>query len=104
MEQQAMTRETWRQAYGELLQAAERCGLPAEVGRLLAQNLKSEKAMRRMTSYLVNAHPRTMEDVADEMIAIMEDRAHWIQKKQAEESNGVYSTWLNSDRRGEDES
>ena len=56
-----------------------------------------------MTSYLRNARPRSMEDIAEEMVAILEDRAHWIEKKQAEESNSRYNAWLNSDLRGGDE-
>ena len=94
-----MTQQTWRQAYGELLQATATCGLPDEVGKLIAKNLHSERAMRRMISYLRNAHPRTVEDIADEMLAIMEDRARWIEKKQTEESNMRYNAWLNSDER-----
>ncbi len=49
-----------------------------------------------MISYLQNAHPNSMEDIADEMIAIMEDRQHWIEKKQTQESQARYNAWLNS--------
>ena len=98
-----LTRETWLQAYGELLQAAAACGLPEEVGKLLAKELHAERAIRRMTSYLRNAKPTSMEDIADELIAIKEDRTRWIEKKQAEESNSRYNAWLNSDLRSSDE-
>ena len=99
MPERTMTQETWKQAYKELLQATAQYGLPEEVGKLIAKNLHSERAMRRMISYLKNAHPRTVEDIADEMLAIMEDRARWIDKKQNEESNARYNAWLNSDER-----
>lgn len=96
---QEYTRDSWRQAYGDLLRAFEERGLPAEVGKLFAKNLRSERSIRRMISYLRNARPTSMEEIADELIAIMEDREHWIQKKQAEESNRAYTQWLNSDLR-----
>ena len=93
------TRETWLEAYRELLQACEACALPRDAGKLLAKNLRTEKSIRRMVSYLHQAHPRKMEDVADEMVAILEERQRWIEKKQAEESNAFYNAWLNSDLR-----
>ena len=97
------TRETWKQTYIELLHTAEGCGLPEEIGKLLAKNLQSERAMRRMISYLRNGHPRGVEDIADELLAIMEDRARWIDKKQSEEANMRYNAWLASDMRHPEE-
>ena len=96
------TRETWREAYGELLRTAVSWGLPEEVAKVLARNLGSERAMRRMTSYIHNGHPRSVEDIADELLAIMEDCARWRDKKQTEESNARYNAWLNSEERGYD--
>ena len=66
---------------------------------MIARNLHSERSIRRMTSYIRNAHPHSMEEIADEMVAIMEDRNHWIEKKQAQESNSRYNDWLNSEER-----
>ena len=93
------TRETWREAYGALLSAGQAIGLPAEVGKMLASNLHSERAMRRMISYLKNAHPTSMEEIADEMVAILEDRDNWIRHKQSEEAQSRYNAYLNSDLR-----
>lgn len=98
-----MTQETWKQAYRDLLKAVSDLGFPEEVGKMFAKNLHSERSIRRMTSYLRNARPGRMEDIADEMIAIMEDRENWIRKKQAEESNRRYTEWLNSDLRQTDD-
>lgn len=99
----AYTRETWLNAYHELLTALSEFGIPEEVGKYMAQNLHSERCIRRMISYLKNARPGTMEEIADEMFAIMEDRNRWIQKKEAEESNARYTAWLNSDMRQPEE-
>lgn len=103
MADQFYTRETWRQAYAELLEITGALGLPEEIGKVIAENLHSERSIRRMISYLKNAHPLSMEQIADEMIAIMEDRDAWIRKKQAQESSARYTAWLNSDQRGRDE-
>lgn len=45
-----------------------------------------------------------MEEIADEMVALMETREAWARKKEAEEANAKYTVWLNSDlRQTEDE-
>ncbi len=93
------SRETYAQAYREFMTAAGEIGLPEEVSRIIARNLSSPIGLRRMASYLRNAHPRSMEEIADEMVALMEDREAWIRKKQAEESSNRYNEWLNSDMR-----
>ena len=93
------TQETWREAYRGLLSAVQGCGFPAEFGKLLAENLKAERSIRRMTAYLHQARPRRVEDVADEMLAIMQDHDRWVEKKQSEEANARYNAWLSSDLR-----
>lgn len=97
------TQETYRQAYGELMRTLEAWGLPGEVARMIANQLHAERDLRRMTSYMRNAHPRGMEDIADELLAIMEDRQRWTEKKLNEQSNARWNAWLNSDiRQSED--
>lgn len=97
------TKETWIAAYHDLLADLSAFGIPEEVGKYIAQNLRTERCMRRMIGYLRNAHPRTMEEIADEMLAIMEDRNTWLRKKEAEESSAKYNAWLNSDLREADD-
>ena len=89
------SRESWKAAYSQLLGTIVRMGYPEEFGKLVARNLGSEKTMRRMTSYLVQARPRTAEEIADEMLAIMSDRDSWIAKKEAEQANARYTQILN---------
>lgn len=97
------TKETFWAAYHELLDTAAAMGLPEEVGKMIANNLRSEIGIRRMISYLRNAQPKSMVEIADEMVAIMDDRAAWLRKKQAQESNSRMTEWLNSDLRETDE-
>lgn len=69
-------------------------GYPPEFGALIAENLKSENMMRRMLGYLNNAHPRSAEEITDEMLAICDDRDRWVQKKKAEYYNQKYNELL----------
>lgn len=71
-------------------------GYPAQFGKDIAKNLGSEKAMNRMISYLNKANPRSAEDIADEMLAIMEDRKRWREKKELEYYNSKYNDILNN--------
>ena len=93
------TRGSYLDAYHELLRTAKAHGLPEEVGKMLAKELGSEKSIRRMTAYFRQAHPTSMEQIADELMAIVEEKNRWIQKKEAEKSNNRYSAWLSSETR-----
>ena len=86
--------ESWKAAYRELIGTIVRMGYPEEFGKLIARNLGSEKTMRRMTAYLHSAKPRSAEEIADEMLAIMSDRERWIQKKETEAANARYNELL----------
>ena len=66
--------ESWKEAYRELIGTIVKMGYPEEFGQVIAKNLGSEKTMRRMTAYLHSAKPRSAEEIADEMLAIMSDR------------------------------
>ena len=93
------TRETWLQARAELIRVMAENGFPEEVGALVAKELRSERSIRRMTGYVRNARPRSMEQLADELLAIIDDRENWIRKKEAEESSSRYNAWLDSEER-----
>ena len=88
--------ESWKATYRELIEAIIHMGYPEEFGKAIAKNLSSEKTMRRMTAYLYSAKPRSAEEIADEMLAIMSDRERWIAKKEAEEANARYNEILNN--------
>lgn len=80
--------------YRDLLQTIVRMGYPQEFGEVIAQNLRTEKTMSRMIAYLHHAKPKTAEEIADEMLAIMEDRERWVQKKSSEYYNTKYNELL----------
>ena len=88
--------------YQELVQTIVRMGYPEEFGTAIADNLGTEKTMSRMISYLHQARPKSAEEIADEMLAIRDDRERWIRKKSAE----YYNSKLNEliyEGLGEDE-
>ena len=89
-----MASESWKAAYRSLILAVVEKGYPEELGKQIAKNLGSEKTMNRMTAYLHSANPGSAEEIVDEMLAIMEDRNRWIQKKEAEEANQAYNKML----------
>ncbi len=86
--------ESWKEAYRELIRSVTQRGYPEAFGKVIAKNLGSENTMRRMTAYLHSANPRSAEEIADEMLAIMSDRDRWIQKKEAEYYNSQYNRML----------
>ena len=69
-------------------------GYPRKFGEAIAKQLRTEKAMNCMISYLLQGKPSSAEEIADEMIAIEEVRQRWIQKKTAEYANQKYNELL----------
>lgn len=70
-------------------------GYPEEFGVTLASQLRTDKAIGRMISYLFSAKPRSAEEIADEMLAICDNRDRWVQKKESEYYNSKYNDILN---------
>ena len=71
----------------EVAEAIQKLGYPEEFGQLVAGQLRTEKPLARMLGYLRQARPKTAEEIADEMLAILDDRDRWIDKKKAEYYN-----------------
>ena len=84
-------------AYEDLLAAVAAIGYPHELGMVLADELRGEKSMRRMAAYLRAARPTSMEEIADEMLAIIEQRETWVKKKMTEHAQSSFNEFLNRD-------
>lgn len=78
----------------ELTAVLMKMGYPEDFGRVIAAELRTEKAIRRMTGYLRQARPESPEEIADEMLAIIDDRDRWTRKKIAEYNNSRYNDLL----------
>lgn len=87
-------------AYDELLEAVVELGFPAEFGVALAAGLGGEWSMRRMIGYLRGARPRTMEQVADELVAITDERARIVERKMSERAQGTLTEFYNRPEEG----
>lgn len=77
-----------------LLRAMRKLGFPDEFALLIAQELGGPWSLARMTGYLENARPTRAEDVADEMLAILEERRTWAQKMETESANAHWNKFL----------
>ena len=86
------------EARADLVSAIERLGYPGEFGEVIARELGGEKSMRRMTRYLRGAQPRSPEEIADEMLAIIQMRDAWVGQKVSEHANASMTAFYNRDR------
>ncbi len=93
-----------RQAvYEELVDTIVRMGYPEEFGILIADSLKGEKSMARMSSYLHQFRPTSAEEITDEMLSILEDNSRWREKKISEFYNKKMNKLMNEGLYDEDE-
>ena len=79
-----------------LIRTLVRLGYPEEFGVTVADTLKTEFAMTRMLSYLIQFRPAQPEDVVDEMLSIQDLVRTIREKKIAEYHNRKYNEYLNS--------
>ena len=84
----------WTQARDRLVAAVTGIGFSTELAELMAKQLGSPKAIDRMVSYIRQAHPRTEEMLVDEMLAICAEIETWRQKKESQEAQARYNSWL----------
>ena len=93
----------WAWSRDQLAKAVVSLGYPGEFSDLLAKQLGSPKAIDRLTSYLYQAKPRSMEMIIDEMLAIRAEIDAWRERKESLEAQEGYSRWLNSETRRQNE-
>ena len=93
----------WARSRDRLAAAAAALGYPGEFADLLAKQLGSPKAIDRMTGYLDQARPGSMEMIIDEMLAICAEIDAWQEKKESREAQESYNAWLNSKARRQNE-
>lgn len=82
----------------ELIAAIVEMGYPEEFGLVLAGELRSDNAIRRMTGYLRNSEFQSPEEIADEMLAICEQRDRWIERKKSEWAEARMTEFYNRPR------
>lgn len=82
----------------ELIAAIVEMGYPEEFGQVLAGELRSDNAIWRMTGYLRNSGFQSPEEIADEMLAICEQRDRWIERKKSEWAEARMTEFYNRER------
>ena len=93
--QQQEAREAAR---ADLIDAIEQLGYPGEFGEVIANQLGGEWSLRRMTSYLRGANPHSPEEIADEMLAILQMRERYVEQKISEHANASITAFYNRER------
>ena len=84
----------WAQARDRLITAVTAMGFHAEFAVLMASQLKSPKAMDRMTSYIYQAKPESEEMLVDEMLAICDEINTWRERKESQRAQAAYNAML----------
>ena len=95
---------TWARSRDELAAAVASLGYPVEFADLLAKQLGSSKATDRLTSYIYQAKPGSVEMIIDEMLAIRAEIEAWREKRESRDAQDGYSAWLNSEERRRNQS
>ena len=82
----------------ELYELMLRRGYPEPFCDQITKNLNTDWTARRMIGYLSHYKKLSMEDVADEMLAILSDRNRIMKKKELESVNAKWNEYLNERR------
>lgn len=78
-------------------------GYPEVFCDLVTKNLNTDFTATRMMGYLYRYSNPRLEDVADEMLAILDDRNRIMEKKELEEINTKWNEFLHTGIPDEDE-
>lgn len=78
----------------ELLDILLDRGYPREFCELVTANLNTDFTAGRMIGYLSYFHDLPVEEIADEMLAILSDRQRIMMKKNMEYNNAIWNEIL----------
>ena len=79
----------------ELYEIMLKRGYPAEFCDEITKNLNTDFTARRMIGYLMQYDKLPLEEVVDEMLAILSDRNRIMEKKELEEVNAKWNEMMN---------
>ncbi len=78
----------------ELYQLMLRRGYPEEFCDIVTKNLNTDFTAKRMIGYLLHYQYTPLEEIADEMLAILNDRNRIMQKKDLEKINASWNNYM----------
>lgn len=70
-------------------------GYPEEFCDVLTKNLNTDWTAQRMIGYLSHYKKLPPEEIADEMLSILDDRSRIMQKHELENTNARWNEYLN---------
>lgn len=79
----------------ELYELLVKRGYPKEFCEQISLNLNTDWTANRMLGYLSHYKTLPMEEIVDEMLAILSDRNRIMQKHELEEVNARWNEFLN---------
>ena len=82
----------------ELYEMMLRRGYPETFCDQITRNLNTDWTAQRMIGYLSHYKKLPMEEVVDEMLAILSDRNRIMQKKELESANAKWNEYLDTRR------
>lgn len=80
----------------ELYHIMRKRGYPEEFCDQITKNLNTDWTAQRMIGYLSHYKKLPLEEIVDEMLAILGDRNRIMQKHKLEEANAKWNTFLNN--------
>lgn len=78
-------------------------GYPEEFCDLITKNLNTDFTAQRMIGYLSHYQTLPLEEIVDEMLAILSDRNRIMKKKETEHANATINEFMMSDWCDQDE-
>ena len=69
-------------------------GYPEQFCNEVTKNLNTDFTAKRMIGYILHYQKLPLEEIADEMLAILADRNRIIQKKELESINSSWNNYL----------
>ena len=80
----------------ELFDIMVKKGYPKEFCEQITLNLNTDWTAQRMIGYILHYNKLPLEEVVDEMLAILSDRNQIMQKHEVENTNAKWNEFLNS--------
>lgn len=78
----------------ELYKLMIKKGYPEEFSDVVTKNLNTDFTAKRMIGYLNNYKFPALEEVVDEMLAILSDRNRIMEKKELEKTNAAWNEFM----------
>ena len=79
----------------ELYDIMIKWGYPEEFSDQITKNLNTDWTAQRMIGYLSHYKNLPLEEIVDEMLAILSDRNRIMQKHEMEETNARWNEYMN---------